>query len=157
GTVARCETTSPRHQSPPSASPDPSEILHMRAVLQRVSRASVSVEASIVGSIGPGWLVMLGVGRSDTEADAAGLAAKVVLLRGFEYDQGKMNHSVIDTNGQILVVSQFTLMADCRSGRRPSFIDAADPGQAEHLYERFVEQVRRRGVTASTGQFRAMM
>jgi len=129
----------------------------MRAVLQRVSRASVTVEAKIVGQIDRGWLVLLGVARGDSDEDAARLSEKVVNLRAFEDDQGKMNRSVGDVGGAVLVVSQFTLLADCRTGRRPSFTEAADPAEAERLYLRFVESIRAAGLVAETGTFRAMM
>jgi D-aminoacyl-tRNA deacylase len=129
----------------------------MRAVLQRVSRASVEVEGSIVGQIGKGWLVLLGVARGDVDADAEKLADKVVGLRAFADDLGKMNRSVSEVGGGVLVVSQFTLLADCRGGRRPSFTDAADPSEAERLYLRFVDCVRATGTLTATGTFRAMM
>src|SRR5690349_19606206 len=109
----------------------------MRAVLQRVSRASVRVEGEEVGRIGAGWLVLLGVARGDDEGDAERLAEKVVGLRAFEDGQGKMNRSVAEVGGAALVVSQFTLLGDCRGGRRPSFTDAAEPGEAERLYRSF--------------------
>jgi D-tyrosyl-tRNA(Tyr) deacylase len=129
----------------------------MRAVLQRVSRASVRVEGNVVGEIGVGWLVLLGVARGDTEADADRLAEKTVVLRAFDDDAGKMNRDVTEVGGSVLAVSQFTLLADCRKGRRPSFIDAAEPTEAERLYERFVERIRQSGVPVATGVFRAMM
>ena len=129
----------------------------MRAVLQRVSRASVTVAGRVVGRIDRGWLVLLGVAKGDVDHDADRLAEKVVNLRAFEDDQGKMNRSLGDVNGAMLVVSQFTLLADCRGGRRPSFTEAAEPGEAERLYLRFVETVRRAGLVAETGTFRAMM
>src|SRR5262245_47701698 len=108
----------------------------MRAVLQKVVRSSVEVDGLCVGRIGPGWLVLLGVERGDTEADAAWMAEKVLNLRAFEDDHGKMNRSVADVGGGILVVSQFTLLGDCRGGRRPSFTAAAEPDEAEGLYLR---------------------
>jgi D-tyrosyl-tRNA(Tyr) deacylase len=129
----------------------------MRAVIQRVAEASVEVEGSIVGRIGQGWLVLLGVARGDTEADAAWMAEKLLNLRGFEDDQGKMNRSVLDVRGGLLVVSQFTLLGDCRGGRRPSFTDAAEPAEAERLYEAFVARLRTSGLPVATGVFRAMM
>jgi D-aminoacyl-tRNA deacylase len=129
----------------------------MRAVVQRVGRASVEVEGALVGKIGLGWLVFQGVARGDTDHDAAWLAEKILNLRAFEDEQGKMNRSVVDVRGGILVVSQFTLLADCRTGRRPSFIDAADPAEAERLYHKFNELLRPSGLTISTGSFRAMM
>jgi D-tyrosyl-tRNA(Tyr) deacylase len=129
----------------------------MRAVLQRVSRSSVDVDGSCVGRIGPGWLVLLAVERGDTEADAAWIADKVLNLRAFEDDQGKMNRSVIDVGGGILVVSQFTLMGDCRGGRRPSFTAAAEPAEADRLYRHCAELMARSGLEVATGVFRAMM
>ena len=129
----------------------------MRAVLQRVERASVRVDDQTIGQIGPGWLVLLGVAQGDTDPDADRLADKIIGLRAFNDDDGKMNRSVLDTGGAVLVVSQFTLLGDCRAGRRPSFITAAEPGEAERLYLRFTDQVRQRGVEVSTGKFRADM
>lgn len=129
----------------------------MRAVLQRVSRASVTVDAVIVGQIEAGWLVLLGVAKGDLDDDADRLAEKIVNLRAFDDDQGKMNRSVRDINGSVLVVSQFTLLADCRTGRRPSFTEAAEPAEAEPLYRRFVEHVRASGLKTETGTFRALM
>ncbi|HEV3121031.1 MAG TPA: D-aminoacyl-tRNA deacylase [Isosphaeraceae bacterium] len=129
----------------------------MRAVLQRVSRASVRVDGELVGQIGLGWLVLLGVARGDTEADASRLAEKTVGLRAFEDDAGKMNKSITDVGGGVLVVSQFTLLADCRAGRRPSFTEAAAPEEAERLYLHFAREVAAAGVTVATGVFRAMM
>jgi D-aminoacyl-tRNA deacylase len=129
----------------------------MRAVLQRVSRASVEIEGAIVGQIGPGWLVLQGVARGDSDNDTVWLAEKVLNLRAFKDEQGKMNRSVLDVRGGILVVSQFTLLGDCRIGRRPSFIDAADPVEAERLYNRFVDLLVPSGLTIATGTFRAMM
>lgn len=129
----------------------------MRAVIQRVTEASVEVDDSVVGRIGAGWLVLLGVARGDAEAEVAWMADKLLNLRGFEDDQGKMNRSVRDVQGGVLVVSQFTLLGDCRAGRRPSFTDAADPAEAERLYEAFVALVRASGLPVATGVFRAMM
>ncbi|WP_422930817.1 D-aminoacyl-tRNA deacylase [Singulisphaera sp. PoT] len=129
----------------------------MRAVLQRVTRASVDVDGRRVGEIGKGWLVLLGVAKGDVEADAERLAEKVVNLRAFEDDQEKMNLSATDIGGGVLVVSQFTLLGDCRTGRRPSFIEAADPAEAERLYLYFADRVRALGLEVATGQFRAMM
>ena len=129
----------------------------MRAVLQRVSRASVTVDGQVVGRIGAGWLVLLGVARGDEETDADKLAAKVAGLRAFEDDAGKMNRDVAEVGGSALVVSQFTLLGDCRAGRRPSFIDAADPGEAERLYLRFAGALRGLGLPVETGTFRADM
>ncbi len=129
----------------------------MRAVLQRVSRASVEVEGRLVGRIGVGWLVLLGVAKGDTDDEADKLAEKVAGLRAFEDEAGKMNLAVGDVGGSVLVVSQFTLLGDCRAGRRPSFIDAADPAEAERLYLRFSSRLRTLGLTVETGVFRADM
>jgi D-aminoacyl-tRNA deacylase len=129
----------------------------MRAVLQRVSRGSVDVDGSCVGRIGTGWLVLLGVERGDTDVDAAWMAEKVLNLRAFEDEQGKMNRSVADVGGGILVVSQFTLLGDCRGGRRPSFTAAAEPAEAERLYLRCAELMAQSGLEVATGVFRAMM
>ncbi len=129
----------------------------MRAVLQRVSQASVSVDGETVGRIGPGLLVLLGVGRGDTDQDAETLARKIVELRVFQDDAGKMNLSLKETRGSLLVVSQFTLYGDTRKGRRPSFDMAAPPEEARRLYERFVEAARAQGVEVETGVFQAMM
>lgn len=129
----------------------------MRAVLQRVTRAAVSVGGEVVGRIERGWLVLLGVAKSDTHDDADRLAEKVVGLRAFEDDQGKMNLNVGEVSGSVLVISQFTLLGDCRTGRRPSFIEAAEPGTAEQLYLRFRDQVAASGIPVATGVFRAMM
>lgn len=129
----------------------------MRAVVQRVTQSSVAVEGTIVGSIGPGLMVLLGVAQEDIEPDADYLADKIVNLRIFEDDAGKMNRSLLDSGGAMLVVSQFTLLGDCRKGRRPSFTGAAPPETAERLYNYFADQVRTTGVAVSTGQFRAMM
>jgi D-tyrosyl-tRNA(Tyr) deacylase len=129
----------------------------MRAVLQRVSRASVDVNGECVGQIERGWLVLLGVARGDTEKDATWLAEKVLNLRGFGDDADKMNRSVVDIHGGVLLVSQFTLLAECSGGRRPSFTDAADPATAERLYQVCAENLTRSGLTIATGVFRAMM
>ncbi|AMV38559.1 D-aminoacyl-tRNA deacylase [Planctomyces sp. SH-PL62] len=129
----------------------------MRAVVQRVSRASVEVEGEIVGEIGRGWLVLLGVAREDAPEDSARLAEKILNLRAFEDEAGKMNRSVVDVRGGLLVVSQFTLMADCRAGRRPGFSDAADPQTAETLYLDFARRVGESGLDVATGVFRADM
>ena len=129
----------------------------MRAVLQRVSSASVAVAGEVVGAIGSGWLVLLGVARGDTDDDATKLAAKVVGLRAFDDDAGKMNLAVADVGGSVLVVSQFTIMGDCRAGRRPGFADAADPAEAERLYERFAAEVAATGLVVARGRFRADM
>jgi D-aminoacyl-tRNA deacylase len=129
----------------------------MRAVVQRVTRASVQFDGEIVGRIGPGWLVLLGVARGDSDADADRLAEKLVGLRAFADAQGKMNRSVAEVGGAVLVVSQFTLLGDCRKGRRPSFDEAAEPAEAERLYQRFAATVGAAGVPVATGVFRAMM
>jgi D-aminoacyl-tRNA deacylase len=129
----------------------------MRAVLQRVSRSSVEVDGSCVGRIGSGWLVLLGVERGDTDADAAWIADKVVNLRTFEDEQRKMNRSVADVGGGVLIVSQFTLLGDCRGGRRPSFTAAAEPAEAERLYLRCAELMAQSGLEVAKGVFRAMM
>ena len=129
----------------------------MRAIIQRVKQASVEVEGEVVGRIGEGMLILLGAGKNDTEEDAGYLAEKILGLRIFEDKEGKMNLSVTDTDGEVLVVSQFTLYGDCRKGRRPSFDKAAPPEVAESLYELFVREIRERGVKVETGKFRAMM
>lgn len=129
----------------------------MRAVLQRVSAARVRVAGDTVGEIGPGLLVLLGVGHGDEVREAASLADKCAGLRIFEDAAGKMNLSVEESGGSVLVVSQFTLYGDCRKGRRPGFSDAAPPELADRLYLEFVEQLRRRGLTVATGVFRADM
>ncbi len=129
----------------------------MRAVLQRVGRASVEVEGRVVGRIGPGWLVLLGVAKGDRDEDADRLADKVAGLRAFNDDQGKMNLDAAGVGGSVLVVSQFTLMGDCRGGRRPSFTEAADPVEAERLYLRFADRLRAVGLPVATGVFRADM
>lgn len=129
----------------------------MRAILQRVSSASVSVDGSVVGEIGAGLLVLVGVGHEDAEGDAEHLADRVTGLRMFADAVGKMNLSVLDSGGSVLVVSQFTLYGDTRKGRRPSFAGAAAPELARQLYERFVETLRARGLTVATGVFQASM
>lgn len=129
----------------------------MRAVLQRVSRASVTVDGEITGEIGAGILVLLGVSASDTEADATHLVEKTVNLRILSDDEGKMNRSLLDTGGGLLVVSQFTLYADTRKGRRPSYLDAASPDHANRLYEFFVSEARKLIGKVETGRFQAMM
>ena len=129
----------------------------MRAVVQRVSRGQVSVDNKVVASIHRGLVVLLGVSPTDTSQDAQSLAEKVVNLRIFEDDAGKMNLSCLDVNGEILAVSQFTLYADTRRGRRPSFTGAAKPDLAEPLCEHFVESLRAMGVIAQTGVFGAHM
>jgi D-tyrosyl-tRNA(Tyr) deacylase len=129
----------------------------LRAVIQRVSRARVSVGEEVVGEIEAGLLVLLGVGKEDTQADAEYLAAKTVGLRIFEDEDGKMNRSVVEAEGTVLAVSQFTLYGDVRKGKRPSFDDAAPPQLANELYEHFVRKVREAGVKCETGRFQAMM
>ncbi|MBW1956744.1 MAG: D-tyrosyl-tRNA(Tyr) deacylase [Deltaproteobacteria bacterium] len=129
----------------------------MRAVVQRVKECTVVVKGESVGSIEKGLLVFLGVHREDTPADAEYLAQKIASLRIFEDDTGKMNRSLVEVAGSILVVSQFTLYGDCRKGRRPSFIDAAPPDLAQTLYDHFVELLRKIGVPVETGWFQAMM
>ncbi len=129
----------------------------MRAVVQRVSQSSVTVEAETVGRIAHGLLVLLGVADDDEPKDADWMAAKVANLRIFEDDAGKLNRSLLDCGGEMLVVSQFTLYGDCRKGRRPSFIRAAAPEKGTALYRRFVEQVRSQGVTVATGRFGSLM
>lgn len=129
----------------------------MRAVVQRVSEARVRVDSEVVGEIRAGLLVFLGVGREDTEKDVDFLAGKIAGLRIFPDEAQKMNLSLLDAGGAMLVVSQFTLHGDCRKGRRPAFIAAAPPEQAEPLYERFVAQVGKRGVPVAAGRFGTMM
>ena len=129
----------------------------MRAVVQRVSRASVKVNAEFTGKIGEGLLVLLGVMQDDTQADADYLAEKVAGLRIFEDAEGKMNRSVIDVGGAVLAVSQFTLFGDVRKGKRPSFDAAARPEQARELYEHFVARVAGLGLRCETGRFQEMM
>lgn len=129
----------------------------MRAVCQRVSRARVTVQGEVVGEIGVGWVVLLGVGPADDDATAARLADKVSGLRVFEDQAGKMNLSVQDVGGAVLVVSQFTLYADASRGRRPSFTGAAPPAVAEPLVDRFAELLRERGLDVATGRFGALM
>ncbi|HOO12314.1 MAG TPA: D-aminoacyl-tRNA deacylase [Bacillota bacterium] len=129
----------------------------MRAVVQRVSKGRVTVEGRKTGSIGKGFVVLLGVSGEDDMEDVRYMAEKVVNLRVFEDADGKMNLSLKDVGGELLVVSQFTLYGDCRKGRRPSFTQAAPPGKAEELYQEFVRICRETGVTVETGQFQAHM
>jgi D-aminoacyl-tRNA deacylase len=129
----------------------------MRIVLQRVSRASVVVDGRVTGEIGPGLVVLVAVGREDSFVTAASMAEKVVNLRIFNDDQGKMNRSLLDTGGAILAVSQFTLYGDARGGRRPSFVLAAPPEQGKALYEEFVAALQSLGVSVQTGVFQAHM
>jgi D-tyrosyl-tRNA(Tyr) deacylase len=129
----------------------------MRAVIQRVKRALVRVDGATVGEIGKGLAVLLGVGHDDSEEDARYIADKISFLRIFEDAEGKMNLSVRDINGSALVVSQFTLFADCRKGRRPSFINAGDPEQARRLYRHVIEALKESGVPTAEGTFQASM
>lgn len=129
----------------------------MRAVVQRVSSASVRVDGETIGRIGRGLLVLLGVSQSDSEAVASRMLSKIVEMRIFDDQKGLMNLSLLDTGGEMLVVSQFTLYADCRRGRRPSFIGAAPPDVAERIYNSFVDAARKQLGRVSTGKFRAMM
>jgi D-aminoacyl-tRNA deacylase len=129
----------------------------MRAVVQRVSRAKVTVAGETAGETALGLLVLLGVGKEDSEASADYLAGKILGLRIFEDDGGKMNRSVVDVGGAVLVVSQFTLYGDVRKGKRPSFDDAAPPQKARALYEYFVARIRAAGVRGETGRFQEMM
>ena len=129
----------------------------MRAVVQRVAKARVTVEDHVTGEIGAGLLILLGVGAGDSEAEVDLLANKIANLRIFADAQSKFNLSALDTRGEMLVVSQFTLYADCRKGRRPSFTDAANPEIAAPLCDRFVEKLRAMGFTVATGEFQAHM
>lgn len=129
----------------------------MRAVVQRVDKAAVRVDGNVVGQIDRGVLVLLGVGKGDNIDDVKYLAEKIVNLRVFDDDQGKMNLSLLDVGGQMLVVSQFTLYGDCRRGRRPSYSDSAPPDVAKELYEAFIEEVKKHGVHVETGIFAAHM
>ena len=129
----------------------------MRAVVQRVLRASVSVEGEMVSQIGPGLCVLLGVGDGDTEEDADWLAEKLVNLRIFEDDEGRMNRSLLDVGGAALLISQFTLYGDCRKGRRPSFVAAAAPDEGRRLYDYFVRRVEACAVKTACGVFGAHM
>ncbi len=129
----------------------------MIAVVQRVKNSSVTVNEKTVGKISKGLMVLLGVSKDDTEKEAAYLADKLINLRIFEDENGKMNRSLLETGGEMLVVSQFTLLGDCRKGRRPSFVKAADPETANRLYKNFVECSRKKNIPVETGQFRAMM
>ena len=129
----------------------------MRIVLQRVTRASVTVEGQVTGEIGPGLVALVAIGREDSPDTAASMAEKIVNLRIFNDEQGKMNRSLLDTRGAILAVSQFTLYGDARGGRRPSFILAAPPEQGRALYEGFVAALRALGLRVETGVFQAHM
>jgi D-tyrosyl-tRNA(Tyr) deacylase len=129
----------------------------MRVVVQRVKKAQVTVDAEVAGRIGPGLLVLLGVGVGDGPDDALSMAERVANLRIFADEKGQMNRSALDVGGEVLVVSQFTLLGDARRGRRPSYKGAAPPEEANRLYERFVDEARRLGLRVETGVFRAMM
>jgi len=129
----------------------------MRAIVQRVTESSVSVEGEVTGQIELGLMVLLGVAKGDEDKDAKYMAEKIVGLRIFEDDEGKMNRSVLDVGGALLAISQFTLLGDCRKGKRPSFVAAAEPTEAERLYELFVEVARELGVDVQCGRFRTHM
>jgi len=129
----------------------------VKALLQRVTRASVSVAGEVVGGIGRGLVIFVGVASGDTEKDVNYLVPKIINLRIFADDEGRFNLSALDIKGELLVVSQFTLLADTRKGRRPSFVEAAPPVQAEELFERFVEQARATGLKVETGRFQQYM
>jgi len=129
----------------------------VRAVIQRVAQARVTVGETLVGEIGPGLCIFLGVGKDDTDTNATALADKIKSLRIFEDAQGKMNRSILDRGGELLIVSQFTLYGDCRKGNRPSFTDAATPAEAERLYQFFSARLRAAGLRVANGQFQAHM
>jgi D-aminoacyl-tRNA deacylase len=131
----------------------------MRAVIQRVTQAQVAVgeDGEVVSKIGPGLCILLGIGKGDGERNAESMARKVGSLRIFDDDQGKLNRSVSETHGEVLVVSQFTLCGDCRKGNRPSFSEAAAPADAQRLYEFFVAQLRAAGLAVATGRFQTAM
>ncbi len=129
----------------------------MRAVVQRVSSAEVRVDEKVIGAIGKGLLVLLAVGKGDGEADLSFMSSKIPDLRIFEDPSGKLNLSLKDIRGEMLIVSQFTLYGDCRKGRRPSFVDAEDPSSAKIFYERFISNVTQLGIPVQTGEFQAMM
>jgi D-tyrosyl-tRNA(Tyr) deacylase len=129
----------------------------MRAIIQRVKSAQVCVDGRVSGKIGKGLLVLLGVGKGDGESDLSILTSKIPDLRIFEDDSGKFNFSLKEIDGEMLVVSQFTLFGDCRKGRRPSFTEAEEPSTAKHLYEQFILKLRERGVPVQTGEFQAKM
>lgn len=129
----------------------------MRAVIQRVKRARVTVEGSVVGNIGPGIVVLLGVGKDDNDSDINYMVEKIPNLRIFEDEQGKMNKSLIETGGEILLVSQFTLYGDCRKGRRPGFTDAAGPEKGNAFYQQVVKELKAKGIRVETGVFQAEM
>lgn len=129
----------------------------MKVVIQRVRDASVTVDGAVTGAIGPGLLLLVGVAHGDNDAVLRAMASKIVNLRIFEDEAGRMNRSLLETGGALLAVSQFTLFADCRKGRRPSFMGAAPPAEAGRLFERFVEVLRGSGPRVETGVFQAMM
>jgi D-tyrosyl-tRNA(Tyr) deacylase len=129
----------------------------MKAILQRVDHASVEVDGEVVGQIGSGLVVLLGVAKGDTEAEAAYLVEKTCNLRVFEDERGRFDRSILDIHGELLIVSQFTILADCRKGRRPGFDDAAPPKEAERLYNHFVDLTRASGLRVATGRFQARM
>ena len=129
----------------------------MRAVIQRVSRAQVRVESQIIGQIGKGLVVLLGIGKGDSNKEADSLLEKMIHLRIFEDAQGKMNLSLLDVAGDLMIISQFTLYADCRKGRRPSFTDAASPEEARVLYEYFIGRAKSHGMKVAAGIFQALM
>ncbi len=131
--------------------------MQMKAVLQRVKGSRVTVDDELVGEIGKGSLIFLGVEKGDTQKDADYLVSKTTNLRIFEDPFGKMNLSLRDVDGELLVVSQFTIVGDCRKGRRPSFADAAEPEEAKGLYHYFISRVESNGITVATGEFQAMM
>lgn len=131
--------------------------VNMRAVVQRVIKGNVTVESESIGSIGRGYVILLGVAEDDQEQDANYLAEKIVNLRVFPDAEGKMNRSLLDMQGEILVVSQFTLLGDCRNGRRPSFIQAARPEKADELYHIFVKRLKEMEVRVATGRFQTAM
>lgn len=132
-------------------------VANMRAVIQRVSRASVTVDSEITGEINAGLLVLLGIHKDDGEAEIKWMVDKVTNLRIFEDDDGKMNRSLLDTSGAMLVVSQFTLYGDCRKGRRPGYSSAAPPKSAEDLYQQFIDAVKQKNIPTASGRFQAHM
>jgi D-tyrosyl-tRNA(Tyr) deacylase len=129
----------------------------MRVIVQRVSRAQVSVDGQVIGAIQRGLLVFVGIRREDTEKDLQWLADKIIHLRIFEDTEGKMNKSLADIEGEMLIISQFTLYGDCRKGRRPGFSDAAPPLHAEPLYQQFITEIKTKGIQVATGTFQADM
>ena len=137
--------------------PHRESIKPMRAVVQRVKESRVEVKKRVVGRIGPGLLILLGVGQDDSKMDSEYLANKISNLRIFSDEKGFMNLSLLDTDGAALVVSQFTLLGDCRKGRRPSFAKAGPPDMARTLYEHFVALLKEKGITVATGMFQEMM